>query len=97
MSQTAPSNDERPCLHCLIGDLIDEFYEEFGTSAGEADMIDTGELLSALAKTFAEFTYDYDAAQRQRLLQDFISEVAKFEAEFQEAKINEAPGSDARH
>jgi hypothetical protein len=97
MSQTTESNDERPCLHCLIGDLIDEFYEEFGSPDGEPGMIDTTELLSALAKTFAEFSYDYDAAQRQRLLQDFISEVAKFEAEFQEAKMNEAPGSDARH
>ncbi len=97
MSQTTESNDERPCLHCLIGDLIDEFYEEFGSTSGEPDTIDTAELLSALAKTFAEFSYDYDAAQRQRMLQDFISDVAKFEAEFQEAKMNEAPGSDARH
>jgi hypothetical protein len=97
MSQTIESNDERPCLHCLIGDLIDEFYEEFGSQSGEPDTVDTEELLSALAKTFAEFSYEYDAAQRQRLLQDFISEVARFEAEFQEAKTNEAPSSDARH
>jgi hypothetical protein len=25
------ANDERPCLHCLIGDLIDEFYAEYGS------------------------------------------------------------------
>ncbi len=54
MSQTSESNDERPCLHCLIGDLIDDFYGEFGSLAGKPDTIDTNELLSALAKTFAE-------------------------------------------
>jgi hypothetical protein len=97
MTQTTEPNDERPCLHCLIGDLIDEFYEEYGSTSGEPEVIDTAELVSALAKTFAEFSHDYEPAQRQRLLQDFINEVAKFEVEFQEAKINEVPGSDARH
>ena len=29
------ANDERPCLHCLIGDLIDEFYAEYGSLTGD--------------------------------------------------------------
>ena len=89
--------DERPCLHCLIGDLIDEFYGEFGSPSGEPDTIDANEILSALAKTFAEITYDSDAAQRQRMVEDFMREVLKFETEFREDKLSETQVSDARH
>ena len=28
MSENTEANDERPCLRCLIGDLITEFYAE---------------------------------------------------------------------
>ena len=28
MSENTEANDERPCPHCLIGDLITEFYAE---------------------------------------------------------------------
>jgi hypothetical protein len=97
MSQSTESDNERPCLHCLIGDLIDEFYEEFGSQAGENSTIDVSEVLTALAKTFAEFSYDSEAAQRQTLKEEFLREVGKFEAEFQEAKLSDTPTSDARH
>jgi hypothetical protein len=97
MSETAESNNERPCLHCLIGDLIDEFYEEFGSQAGEPATIDSGELLCALAKTFAELTYGSDKTQRQNIMQEFLHDVAKFEAAFQAANLNETLTSDARH
>ena len=39
MSENPEANDERPCLHCLIGDLIDEFYAEYGSLSGEIDTI----------------------------------------------------------
>lgn len=97
MSQTSEPTDERPCLHCLIGDLIDDFYGEFGSLAGKPDTIDTNELLSALAKTLAELTYDSDAAQHQRMMEDFLRDVSKFETEFSEAQLAETPASDARH
>ena len=35
MSEDPDANDERPCLDCLIGDLIDEFYAEYGSLSGE--------------------------------------------------------------
>ena len=97
MSQTSEPNDERPCLHCLIGDLIDDFYGEFGSLTGKPDTIATGEILSALAKTIAELTFESDTAQRQRIMEDFMSEVSKFEAEFREAKLNDISPSDVRH
>jgi len=57
MADNADSNDERPCLHCLIGDLIDEFYAEYGSSTGEKDTVDLDEIITALAKTVAEMTF----------------------------------------
>jgi hypothetical protein len=97
MSDNAEADDERPCLHCLIGDLIDEFYGEYGSPSGEPDVVDANEIMMALAKTVAEITYDSDAVQRQSLIEDMIREIAKCEAEFRERSAREGPISDARH
>lgn len=29
MSDEQKNNEERPCLHCLIVELIDDFFEEY--------------------------------------------------------------------
>jgi len=92
MSDNPESNDERPCLHCLIGDVIDDFYAEYGSLTGEKDAIDVDEIITALAKTVAELTYGSDAALRQRILEDLMREISQFEAEF-----TNAPASDMRH
>ena len=92
MSDNPGSNDERPCLHCLIADVIDDFYAEYGSQSGEKDTIDMDEIISALGKTIAEMTYGSDAALRQQVLDDLTREIAKFEAEYANS-----PGSDMRH
>jgi hypothetical protein len=92
MSDNPESSDERPCLHCLIADVIDEFYAEYGSSEGEKDTVDIDEILSALGKVIAEMTYGSDAAVRQRILEDLTREVAQFEEEYANS-----PASDVRH
>jgi hypothetical protein len=92
MSDNPGSNDELPCLHCLIADVIDDFYAEYGSLSGEKDTIDMDEIISALGKTIAEMTYGSDAAVRQQVLDDLTREIAKFEAEYANS-----PGSDMRH
>jgi hypothetical protein len=96
MSNDPESNDERPderpCLHCLIGDLIDEFYAEYGSTSGEKDTLDMDEIISAIGKIIAEMTFGSDPTARQRILEDLTREIAKFEAEYASA-----PGSDVRH
>jgi hypothetical protein len=84
--------DERPCLHCLIADLIDDFYAEYGSPSGEKDTVDMDEIISALAKVVAEMTYGSDAALRKRVLEDLTREIAHFEEEYANS-----PGSDMRH
>jgi hypothetical protein len=92
MSDDPASNEERPCLHCLIADAIDEFYAEHGSSSGEKDTIDMDEIISALGKTVAELTFGADPTERQRIIDDLLSEISRFEAEYASA-----PGSDMRH
>src|SRR5215213_4457627 len=93
----AYTDEERPCLHCLIGDVIDEFYGEYGSPGGEPDIVDASEIMMALAKTVAEITYDADAVQRQSLIEEMMREIAKCETEFRERSTREGPTSAARH
>ena len=81
MSDTEGSNDERPCLHCLIADTIDDFYAEYGSLSGEKDTIDMDEIISALGKTVAELISGSDPSLRQRIIEDLMSEISRFEAE----------------
>jgi len=92
MSENPEANDERACLHCLIGDLIDEFYAEYGSLNGETDTIDADEIITALAKTVADMTFGSDAVLRRRILEDLTREISKFEAEYANAS-----GSYIRH
>ena len=92
MSDTEGSNDERPCLHCLIADTIDDFYAEYGSLSGEKDTIDMDEIISALGKTVAELISGSDPSLRQLIIEDLMSEITRFEAEYASA-----PGSDMRH
>jgi hypothetical protein len=92
MSDNTESNDERPCLHCLIADVIDDFYAEYGSLSGEKDTVDVDEIITALAKTVAEMTYGSNAALRQRILEDLMREISEFESEFANT-----PASDMRH
>ena len=49
-------NQERPCLHCLIVELIDDFFAECPATPGGSDTVDTDEadeVIVAIAKTVA--------------------------------------------
>ena len=92
MSDTEGSNDDRPCLHCLIADTIDDFYAEYGSLSGEKDTIDMDEIISALGNTVAELISGSDPSLRQRIMEELMSEISRFEAEYASA-----PGSDMRH
>jgi hypothetical protein len=96
MSENPEANDDRPCLHCLVGDLINEFYAEHGSLSGESDTIDVDEIITALAKIVADMTSSCDTTLRQRILEDLRREIARFQAEF-EVEYADASGSEVRH
>ena len=90
-------DQERPCLHCMMVELIDDFFAEYPAATGEPDMIDTDEVVTAIAKTVAELTCGRDGTIRQQLIEQLIREVMNFDAEFRRGAGTGAIGSDARH
>ncbi len=89
-------NQERPCLHCMMADLIDQFFEEFPAAAGGADSINTDEVLTAIAKTVAELTYSQNGSIRQQIIEKLMREIMNYDAEFRR-DAETVIGSDARH
>ena len=66
-------DQERPCLHCMMVELIDDFFAEYPAASGEPDAIDTDEVVTAIAKTVAELTYGQDGTIRQQLIEQLIA------------------------
>jgi hypothetical protein len=90
-------DQERPCLHCMMVELIDDFFAEYPAIAGEPDTVDTDEVLTAIAKTVAELTCGQDDTIRQQLIERLMREVLNYDAEFRRDAGTGAIGSDARH
>jgi hypothetical protein len=97
MSDDNSEDDERPCLHCLMIELIDNFFAEYPVSNDEPDAVDTDEVITAVAKTVAELTCGQKAAGRQNLIEQLMREIMKFDAEFRQQEEMGAAGSEARH
>jgi hypothetical protein len=89
-----PVAEERPCLHCMMVDLIDDFFAEYPLTAGGSHKVDTSEadeVIVAIAKTVAELTSRQDAAIRQQLIEKLTREIMNHDAEFRRET------ADARH
>ena len=97
MSDDQEIDEERPCLHCLMVELIDDFFAEYPVATGEPNTIDTDEVITAVAKTVAELTSSQDGADRQNMIEQLKREIINFDAEFRQQEAMGAPGSDARH
>jgi hypothetical protein len=44
------NDEERPCLHRMMVELIDDFFTEYPATSGEPDAIDTDEVITAVAQ-----------------------------------------------
>lgn len=97
MSDEQGSNDERPCLHCLIFELIDDFFAEYPVETGEPNTIDTDEVIIAVAKTVAELTSSRDGAVRQYIIEHLTREIMNYDAEFRQEDAMGRGHSHARH
>jgi hypothetical protein len=97
MSEDQEVGEERPCLHCLIVELIDDFFAEYPVATGEPNTIDTDEVITAVAKTVAELTSGQDGSVRQNMIEQLMREIMNYDAEFRQQEAKGAPGSDARH
>jgi hypothetical protein len=97
MSGDREANEERPCLHCLIVELVDDFFAENPVVPDEPNVIDTDELITAVAKTVAELTSSQGGSVRQSMVEQLMREIMKYDAQFRQQEAMGAPGSDARH
>ena len=93
MSVETVQAEKRPCLHCLFVDLIDQFFADPNATSDEST-IDTDEVIEAIAKTVAELTCGQDGAERQKIIEQLMQEIMRYDGEFRHE--NEA-GSPARH
>jgi hypothetical protein len=97
MADDQSDDEERPCLHCLLVEVIDNFFVEYPVSADEPDAVDTDEIVTAVAKTVAELTCGQTATSRQSMIEQLMREVMEYDAEFRQQDAMGAAGSGARH
>jgi hypothetical protein len=94
------NDEERPCLHCMMVELIDDYFAEYPATGGGADKVDTGEaneVIVAIAKTVAELTSRHDGTVRQQLIEELTRVIMHYDAEFRLENETGAIGSGARH
>ncbi len=97
MADEQSEDDERPCLHCLIVEVVDNFFAEYPVSEETPDAIDTDEVITALAKTMAELTCGQDATARQSMIEQLTQGIMEYDAEYRQQDALGQAGSHARH
>jgi hypothetical protein len=92
-------DQERPCLHCMMVELIDDFFADYPATAG-SDKLDTAEadeVIDAIAKTVAELTSQQDGVIRQQVIEQLMRQIMHYDAEFRREEATSAAGSHAMH
>ena len=92
-------DQERPCLHCMMVELIDDFYADYPATAAP-DKVDTGEadeVIEAVAKTIAELTSQQDGIIRQEVIEQLMRQIMHYDGEFRREEATSAGGSNAKH
>jgi hypothetical protein len=94
------SDQERPCLHCMMVEMIDDFFAEDPAAPGGSNTVDTDEgdeVIVAIAKTVAELTSRQDGMTHQQLIEQLTREIMNHDAELRREDAAGASGSHARH
>jgi hypothetical protein len=92
-------SQERPCLHCMMVELIDDFFAENPATAG-SDKVDTSEadeVINAIAKTVAELTSQQDGVIRQQVIEQLMQQIMHYDGEFRREDAAGPNESHARH
>jgi phage tail sheath gpL-like len=89
---------ERPCLHCMIVEMIDDFFAEYPTAgSAKVDTAEADEGIDAIAKTVAELTSQQDGVIRQQVIEELMRQIMHYDAEFRREEAASAVGSHAKH
>ena len=92
-------SQERPCLHCMIVELIDDFFADYSATAGSdnVDSAEADEVIDAIAKTVAELTSQQDGVIRQQVIERLMRQIMHYDGEFRREEATSAVGSSAKH
>jgi len=96
----AQNDQERPCLHCMIVELIDDFFAEYPTAPSGSDKVDTAEadeVIDAIAKVVAELSCRQDGTIRQQMIEQLMRDIMKYDDEFRREDALGAVGSHSGH
>jgi hypothetical protein len=93
----AQHTEERPCLHCMMVEVIEDFFAENPAMSGEPDTIDTDEVITALAKTVADLTCSQNGTVSQQIIETLMRKIMEYDAEFRREDASGAVTSVARH
>jgi hypothetical protein len=89
--------EERSCLHCIMVELIEDFYAEDPATSEEPGAIDTDEVITALAKTVADLTCNQSSTVRQQIIETLMREIMEYDAEFRREEASGSVTSAVRH
>jgi hypothetical protein len=92
-------DEERPSLHCMIVELIDDFFAEYPARAA-SDKVDTDEaddVIDAIAKKVAELTSQQDGFIRQHVIEHSMRQIMHYDGEFRREEATSAVSSHAKH
>jgi hypothetical protein len=88
------NEQERPCLHRLMVELIDDFLAE---GSDKVDTAEAYEVIDAIAKTVAEQTSQWDSTIRRQVIEDLMRAIMSYDAEFRREEATPTVGSHAKH
>jgi hypothetical protein len=92
------AEQERPCLHCRMVEVIDDFPAEYPTAGSDkVDTSEADEVIDAIAKTVAELTSQQDGVIRQQVIEQLMREIMNYDAEFRREEATSAVSSYAKH
>jgi hypothetical protein len=91
------ADEDRSCLHCMMVELLDEFFTEYPAATGEPDTIDTDEVIAAIAKMVAELTCGQDGTFRQQIVEQLMRQIMDYDAEFRREDGKAAISPRVRH
>jgi hypothetical protein len=92
-------DQERPCLHSMIVELIADFYAEYPAAAGsdKVDAAEADEVIDAIAKTVAELTSKQDGYIRQQLIEQLMRQIMHYDGEFRREEATSVVSSNVKH
>jgi hypothetical protein len=89
--------EERPCLHCMMVELIEDFFAENPATSGEPDTSATVFASAIMTSSVLIVTCSQNTTVRQQIIETLMREIMEYDAEFRRENASGAVGPTVRH